>query len=149
MCSKLKINAAWHSSGVFIVDFYHSQHISAVFLLLTLLTLNKYLAVGCERHVIMFWKHSKLYICFLIKSPTSFSNLSLHRIEINYEHMTILWTSNERMFQHQFCSRNLKRIIVFSRYLIYSIIAISQRFHLFCSIKPKTYLNHWNSETNW
>ena len=28
MCSKLKINTAWHSSGVFIIDFHHSQHIS-------------------------------------------------------------------------------------------------------------------------
>ena len=27
MCSKLKINTAWHSSGVFIVDFDHSQYI--------------------------------------------------------------------------------------------------------------------------
>ena len=26
MCSKLKINTAWHGSGVFIADFAHSQH---------------------------------------------------------------------------------------------------------------------------
>ena len=45
MCSKLKMNTAWHSSSVFIVDFYRSQRISIVFLLLTLLTLNKCLAV--------------------------------------------------------------------------------------------------------
>ena len=91
MCSKLKINAAWHSSGD------HSLRISIVFLLLTLLTLNKYLAVGRERQVIMFWKYKKLCICFLLKSPTSLSNLSLHRIEINYKHMTILWTCNEHI----------------------------------------------------
>ena len=96
MCSKLKINTAWHRSGVFIVDFDHSQHINILFLFLTL---NKYLAVGCERQVTMFWKHKKLYIFFFIKSPISFSDLSLHRIEINYDHMTILWTYNERMFQ--------------------------------------------------
>ena len=35
MCSKLKINTAWHSSSVFIVDFDHSHHINIVFLLLT------------------------------------------------------------------------------------------------------------------
>ena len=46
MCSKLKINTARHSSSVFIVDFDHSQHINIVFLVLTL---NKSLAVGCER----------------------------------------------------------------------------------------------------
>ena len=91
MCSKLKINTAWHRSGVFIVDFDHSQHINILFLFLTL---NKYLAVGCERQVTMFWKHKKLYIFFFIKSPISFSDLSLHRIEINYEHMTILCLSS-------------------------------------------------------
>ena len=59
MCSMLKINAVWHSSGVFIPDFDHSQQINRVFLFLTL---HKYLAVGCERQVIMFWKHKKLYV---------------------------------------------------------------------------------------
>ena len=53
MCSSLKINTACHRSFVFIVDFDHYQHINIVFLLLTL---NKYLSVGCERQVIMFWK---------------------------------------------------------------------------------------------
>ena len=53
MCSNLKINTAWLCSLVFIVDFDHSQHIRIVFLLWTL---NKYLSVGCERRVIMFWK---------------------------------------------------------------------------------------------
>ena len=75
MCSKLKIKAVWHRSDVFIVDFDHSQHINIVFILLTL---NKYLSVGCERKsyeqvfvsrvwkkVIMFWKDKKLYICFV------------------------------------------------------------------------------------
>ena len=51
MCSSLKINTACHRSFVFIVDFDHSQLINVVFLLLTL---NKYLSVGCERQVIMF-----------------------------------------------------------------------------------------------
>ena len=64
MRSKLKINTAWHSSGVFVVDFKHSQHINIVFLLLTL---NKCLSVGCERQVIIFWKHKKRYTCFVIK----------------------------------------------------------------------------------
>ena len=53
ICSSLNINIACHSSFVFIVDFDHSQHINIVFLLLTL---NKYLSVGCERQVTMFWK---------------------------------------------------------------------------------------------
>ena len=84
MCSKLKINTAWHRSSVFTVDFDHSQHISTVFLLLTW---NKYFSVGCERQVIMFWKHKKRHICFVIKlaRPISFSDFSLHRIEISYE----------------------------------------------------------------
>ena len=91
MCSKLKLNTKWHHSGVFIVDFDQSQYISIVLLLLTL---NKHLSVRCEIQIIMFWKHKKRYICFVIKvaRPISFSNLSLHQIEINYEQMTILWT---------------------------------------------------------
>ena len=64
MCSKLKINTAWHLPGVLIVDFDYSQHINIVCLLLTL---NKYLSVGCERQVIIFWKHKKRYICLAIK----------------------------------------------------------------------------------
>ena len=51
------------------------QYLETAFLLLTL---KKYLSVGCERQVIMFWKHKKRYICFIIKvaRPISFSNLS-------------------------------------------------------------------------
>ena len=90
------MSTAWHSSGVFIVDVDHSKHINIVFLVLTL---NKYLAVGCEKQVIVLWKHKKLYIYFVIKMPISFSDLSLDRIEMNYEHMTILWTCNEQMIQ--------------------------------------------------
>ena len=36
MCSKLKVNTAWHRLGVFIVDLDYRQHINIVFLLLTL-----------------------------------------------------------------------------------------------------------------
>ena len=39
------------------------------------------------------------------------------------------------MFQLQICSRSPKRI--------------KKRFNLFRCIKRKTYLNHWNIETNW
>ena len=54
MCSRLKINSACHRSFDFNVDLDHSQHIiNIVFLLLTL---SKYLSVGCERQVKKFWK---------------------------------------------------------------------------------------------
>ena len=96
ICSKIKINTAWYSSGTFIVDVDRIQHINIVFLLLAL---NNCLVVGCERQVIMFWKHKKLYICFIMKRPISFSDLSLHWIEINYKHVTTLWTYSEHMFQ--------------------------------------------------
>ena len=36
MCSKLKVNTAWHRLGVFIVDVDHRQHMNIVFLLLAL-----------------------------------------------------------------------------------------------------------------
>ena len=65
--------------------------------ILVLLTLNKYLSIGCERHVIMFWKYKKWYMIFVIKFARSFSfsDLSLQRIEINCEQMIILWTHYE------------------------------------------------------
>ena len=87
MCSKLKINTAWHRSGVFVTDFDHNQHVNIVFLLLTL---NKYLSARCESRVIMFWKHRKRYICFVLKlaSHLSFNNLSLHRTEKSYKYVT-------------------------------------------------------------
>ena len=80
MCSKLKINTAWHLPGVLIVDFDYSQHISIVCLLLTL---NKYLSVGCERQVIIFWKDKKRYICFAIKvaRPISLTAIYEHTNE--------------------------------------------------------------------
>ena len=86
MCSKLKIKRAWHRSGVFVVDFDHNRHINIVFLFLIF---NKYLSVGCEKQIIMFSKHKKQYISFIINvaRPISFSNLSLHQIEINYDHI--------------------------------------------------------------
>ena len=92
MCSKLKLNTTWNCSGVFIDDFDQSQYINIMFLLLIL---NKNLSVGCERQVIMFWKHTKPHICFVIKflRPISDSDLSLHPIEINFEQITILWTN--------------------------------------------------------
>ena len=94
-CLKLRINTAWHSSGVFIVDFNHSQHIRIVFLLLTF---KIYLKLGCERQVIMFWKYKKLYICFVIKvtRSISFSDLSFapnwNKLWTNDHIMNILWT---------------------------------------------------------
>ena len=104
MCWKLKTNTAWHNSGVFIVDFDHSQHINILFLFLTL---NKYFSVPFERQAIMFWKHKERLICFVIKvaRPISFSDLSMHRIEINYEQMTILWTYYEHSMNMCFSSK--------------------------------------------
>ena len=86
MCSKLRINTAWHCSGVFVAGFDHSQHVNIVFLLLTL---SKSFSAGCKRQVIMFWKHKKRYICFVLKvaSPFSFNHLSLHQIEKSCEQM--------------------------------------------------------------
>ena len=76
MCSSLKINTACHRSFVFIVYFDHSQHINIVFLLLTL---NKYLSVGCERQVIMFWKpYFKAYFIQQFIIEPNWNKLRLH-----------------------------------------------------------------------
>ena len=53
MRSNLEVNTAWFRFFVFIVDSDHRQHISIVFLLLTL---NKYSPVGCEIRVKMLLK---------------------------------------------------------------------------------------------
>ena len=142
MCSKLKINTAWHSSSVFIVDFDHSQQIDMLFLLLTL---NKYLSVGCERQVIMFWKHKKRHICFVINvtRPISFSDLSLHRIEINYEQMTMLWTYFEHNINIYFSSKfapGIPSVLSLFR-------TISQRFNLVLLYQTENLfksLKQWN-----
>ena len=69
----------------------------------------------------------------------------IHRIEISNEHLIFDNTSALNLLYES------EVIIVSSRYLICWIfrcwIIWSQNF--FCCIKPKTYLNHWNSETNW
>ena len=74
--SSLKINTGCHRCFVFIVDFDHSQHINRVFLLLTL---NKYLSVGCERQVIMFWKpYFKAYFMQQFIIAPNWNKLRLH-----------------------------------------------------------------------
>ena len=84
ICSKLTINTAWHRSGFVVADFDHNQHVNIVLLLLTL---NKSLSAECESQVIMFWKHKKRYICFVLKvaSVLSFNNLSLRRKLCTYD----------------------------------------------------------------
>ena len=153
MCSKVKINTAWHSSSVFILDFDPTQHISIVFVLLIL---NKYMSVGCERQVIMFWKHKKCYICFVIKvaRSVSFSDLSLHRIEINFEQMTMLWTYYEHniniCFSSKFAPGIPSALSLFCSVFWSALSSLFPRDLIFlCCIKPKTNLNNWNSETNW
>ena len=79
MCSKLKLNTTWYRSGVFIVDFDQSQYVNIVF---PLLTLNKHLSVGSERQVIMFWKHKKRHICFVIKVHGLFHSAIYHCTEL-------------------------------------------------------------------
>ena len=90
MCSSLEINTAWLHSIVFTVDFGHSQHISIVFLLLTL---NKYLPVRCERRVIMFWK-PYFKACFIEQfiSAPNWNNVRPHCVFI------MIWTCYGHMF---------------------------------------------------
>ena len=56
---------------------------------------------------------SKRYVCFVIKvaRPISFSDLSLHLLEINYEHMTILWTNYGHIINICFISTFVHRFI--------------------------------------
>ena len=142
ICSKLKVNTAWHISSVFIVDFDHSQHINMVFLLLTL---SKYLPVVCERQVIMFWKHKKRYISFVIKveRPISFSDLSLHWIEINYEQITMVWTFYEHNVNICFSAifaLGIPSVFSSFRSVFWSalLLLFPRDLIFFCCIKSKT-----------
>ena len=146
MCSKLIVNTAWHSSGIFVVYFDHSQHINIMFLLLTL---NKYLSLGSERQVIMFWKHNKQYIFFAIKvtTPISFSNLSLHWIEINYEQMTVLWTYYEHNMNIYFSSKfalGILTVLSSFRPVFWSVISLlfSRYLFFFTCIQGSTNCAH-------
>ena len=142
MFSKLKINTALHRSGVFVVGFDHSHHISIVY---PLLTLNKYLSVYCQRQVIMFSKHIKVSIFFIIKvaRPISFSDSSLHQIEINYDQIMRICFSFKIPLGIPSVLSLLCTIIwsaissLFPRHLIFLVLS-----------NQKTYLNHWNSEAN-
>ena len=82
--------------------------------------------------------HLAIYHCTQLKQITTILSA--------YYDMNILWAYVSALN----CCWNPKPIIIVSsRYLICYIIAISQRFNLFCCVKTKTYLNHSNSETNW
>ena len=101
-------------------------------------------------------KTQKAHICFVIKvaRSISFSELSLHQIEINYEQITTLWTYYEHGINICFISKFALGILrVLSTFCPVSWSALSSLFPkdliFFWCIKTKTYLNHWNSETNW
>ena len=94
ICSKLKINTAWYSSGVFIAGFDHSQHISIVF---RLLAFNKYLTVGCETsHNVL--KTPKAIYLFGNKSCKAYFILRFiiapnwNKLWTNDHNMNMLWT---------------------------------------------------------
>ena len=147
------VRALWFSadSGI---DFDHSQYDNIVFLLLTL---NKYLLVGFERQIIMFWKHRKKAIYFL---RISWKAYFIQRFIIapnwnHYEHLTMLWTYYDVMYICSICwgSKFAQGIpSVFSSFHPVIWSAISSLFpgdFIFFAKKPTTYLNHWNSETSW
>ena len=91
MCSYLKLNTAWHHSGVLLVELDHSQHINIVFLLLTL---NKHLSVGCERQVIIFWKSRTFWLLVLTLLPRWCKISSLYLVPVqNY------WTWAKTAYQ--------------------------------------------------
>ena len=81
MCSKLKINTAWNRFYCWLWPQSAYQYGVSTF------NLKQVFLSRVWKTSIMFWKHKKRYICFVIKvaRPISFSDFSLHRIEISYE----------------------------------------------------------------
>ena len=88
MRSELKINTAWHSSGVFI-DFDHSQYINIVFLLLKLWTSIRQKGVKDKSETIYLFpdKSCKTYfIQWFIIAP------NWYKLWTNDHTMNMLWT---------------------------------------------------------
>ena len=83
MCSKLKVNTAWHCLGGFIADLDHSQHINIISCVSTFNFKEAFVSSVRKTSHNVLKKQKARY-------PISFNNLSLHRIEISYEYLTIL-----------------------------------------------------------
>ena len=136
MCSSLKINTACHRSFVLIVDFYHSQHINIVFLLLTL---NKHLFVS------RVWKtshnvlktlfqglfHSAIYHCTQLKQirTTLSAYYDINELSAYGSALNLLWESQ---------ANNHRFVLLFD--LLYH--CYFPDFNIFCCVRTKTYLNH-------
>ena len=93
-------------------------------------------------------KTQKQYIYFIIRvaRPISFSDLSLHRIEINYEQMTILWSYYEYNMNICFTSKfapGIPSVLALIRSVFWSALPslFPRDLIFFCCVKPKTYLN--------
>ena len=129
MCSKLKINTARPSSGVFFADFDQSAYQYSV----STFNFQQVFASRVWKTSNKVMKTQKAIYLFRNKSWKTYF-IQWFIIALNWI-WTYVWTLN--------CSRNPKHIIIVScRFLICSIIAISQRFNLFCCIKPTTYFNN-------
>ena len=148
MCSKLKIYTPWHSSTVFIVDFDHSQHINYRF---STFNFEQVFVSRVRKKVIVFWKHKKRYV-FRKKSCKAYF-IQWFIIEPNWNK---LWT-NDHAYKHNmnicFSSKfalGIPSVLSF-RPVFWSALSLlfPRDLIFFCCIKPKTYLNNWNSETNW
>ena len=92
-------------------------------------------------------KTQKQYICFIIRvaRPISFSDLSLHRIEINYEQMTILWSYYEYNMNICFTSKfapGIPSVLALIRSVFW--IAVSQRFNIFLLCQTENLFKSWN-----
>ena len=126
MCSKLKISTAWHSSGVFIVNFDHSQHINIEFLLLTLF-------VSMIRKTSNnFWKNIKRYICIVIK---------VARPIYHSPNWNKLWTYD---ISSKF-ALGIPSVLSFCSFIWSTISSLFHRdLIFFCCIKPFKSLKQWN-----
>ena len=96
MCSKLKINTAWYRSGVFIVDFDHSQHITFSFEQAFVSRLWKTSHNVLKTQKAMYLFHNKSYKAYVIQQFIIASNWN--KLWPHWEHtmINILWTWNPK-----------------------------------------------------
>ena len=119
---------------------------------LLLWTLNKYFSVGGERQVEIFWKYKKRHISFVIKvaRPISFSGF------IIAPNWNKLWANDHKEHIINICFNSKFALIIpsvlssFCPAIWSALSSLFPRFFfLFFFCCTKSYLNHWNCETDW
>ena len=140
MCSKLKVNTAWHCLGGFIADLDHSQHINIISCVSTFNFKEAFVSsVRKTSHNVL--KNQKSRYLYRNKRCKAYF---IERFIIT-PNWNKLWIYGNTSALNLLCeSQVYYRVALWFDMLI---IAISRKF--FCFMKPKTYLYHWSNSLDY